>query len=82
MRKLKRDSSCPKLSIKEMMKYANPLKTDQLSNIIIKDNEVSFGNVFINTELMREVRVLNNNADSILFEWDFANNECLRSTNC
>jgi hypothetical protein len=48
--------------MKEMMKYAVPLKNEQLSKIVIKDNEIPFGNVFINTDLMKEVRVLNNNA--------------------
>lgn len=49
MRKLKKDTNTSKLSLKEQLKYAVPLKTEQLSKIVLKDNEVSFGNVFINT---------------------------------
>ena len=67
MRKLKKDTNTAKLSLKEQLKYAVPLKTDQLSKIVLKENEVSFGNVFINTEMVREVKVVNNNSEPILF---------------
>jgi LEA14-like dessication related protein len=44
--------------------------------------EVSFGNVFIDTELVKEVKVTNKNEQPILFEWDTSGNATLKNTNC
>lgn len=48
MRKVRRDATSTKLGLKDLMKLATPLTTEQLANIVIQEKEVDFGNMFIN----------------------------------
>ena len=59
-----------KLSIKDIAKYAKSLSTEQLSNIEIKQKQLAFGNVFIDTEMTKTITIVNRNVEPILFEVD------------
>ena len=56
-----------KLSIKDIAKYAKSLSTEQLSNIEIKQKQLAFGNVFIDTEMTKTITIVNRNVEPILF---------------
>jgi len=69
-----------RLTMKDYAKYAKPLSIEQLSNIILKESELPFGNIFIDTLVTKTITVVNKNTEPILFEIDTDKTDCIKDT--